>query len=100
IRDLRFPHDLSRLCIEGIESSVDDGRDDLALVNRESAIHHAAADFGPDCGLVDLGIPSPTFLARARIDREDNAPVGDSVQAAIPLQQCCLLGTASGSNLI
>ena len=63
ICDARLPNRLPGFSIQRLEAAIDDGRDDHALINRDTAIDHTTADGGPHGFLIDLGIPAPTLLA-------------------------------------
>src|SRR5262249_15245109 len=96
--DPRFPHRFSTLGIETDESAIDHWRNDLALVNRDAAIHDTTTDLWPHGGLVDFRVPSPTFLTRSCIDSIDDAPIRDSVHAAVPVEWRRFLVTAADSK--
>src|SRR5213075_2363441 len=63
--DARFPDWLTRFSIQSFESAIDHGRDYLALIDRNAAIHNAATDLWADSGLIDFRIPPLSFLPRA-----------------------------------
>ena len=67
---------------------------------REAAIHDAAADLRPHRRLVDLRIPAPLLLARARIDGEHDAPVRDAVDGAVRDERRRFLTAAAGSHVV
>src|SRR5207253_9461852 len=73
-RDSRLPHDLAGFGIEGSQSSIDRGRNDLTLIESNSAIHNAAADSGLPYLLVHFRILMPHFLSGTRIDGVNHAP--------------------------
>src|SRR5213593_90919 len=100
ICDARFPNRLTRFCIQSLEPAIDYGRDDLPQINSNAAIHNTATDLGPDSGLINFRIPPPSFLPRAGIDGEDDAPVCDAAQTAIPEKRSCFLIAASLSDVI
>jgi hypothetical protein len=83
-----------------VQAPVDDRSDDEALVYREAAIHHAAADLRADCRLIHLRIPSPSLFARARIDRKHHAPVGDAEYRSVPHQRRRFLPAASRADVV
>jgi len=91
IRDARFPDRLACVRVERLQASVDDRRDDQAVVDRDAAIDDAAADFRPHRGLIDLRIPSPALASRSRVDGKDDAPVGDAVDRAVGEKRCGFL---------
>src|SRR5215207_2418807 len=90
----RFPDWSTCRRIEREQAAIDDWRDDHALVQRDTAIDDAAADLGTHRGLVDLRIPSPLLFAGSRIDREDDAPIGDRVDDTIHCEGCGFLAAA------
>ena len=83
-----------------LEPAVDHGRDDLALIDRDPAIHHAAADLRPYGGLIHFRIPPPLFLACARVDGEYDAPVRDAVHRAVPYKGSRFLRTTARTDVI
>ena len=60
------------------------------LIERDAAIHDAAADLRPHRGLIHFRIPAPLLFAGARIDRENDAPVRDAVDRAVRIQAAWL----------
>src|SRR5262249_13188899 len=98
IGDARFPYGFSSLGIETHESPVNDRSDDLALVDRDAAVHDAAADLRTHCNLVDFGIPPPAFLAGPCIDRIDDAPIRDRIDASVPVERRRFLVAAAVSE--
>src|SRR5204862_1222411 len=71
-----------------------------SLIDGKTAIDNTAADLRPHGGLIHFGVPTPAFLACARIDGEDNAPVGDPVDRAIPEERRAFLITATRPDVI
>src|SRR5215471_17627078 len=100
VRDTRFPNGLAGFGVERDEATVDDGRDDQALIERDATLHDAAADLGAGLILVDLGVPTPLFLAGARIDGEDDAPVGDAEESPVPEQGRSFLAATAAADII
>ena len=76
------------------------GSDDVALIDRQAAIDHAAADLRAHGRLIDFRIPAPLFLAGARIDGEDDAPVGDAVERAVRHQRRAFLVAAARTDFV
>ena len=98
IHDARFPHRLACQRVQREQAAVDRGRDDHAVVERDAAIHVAAADHRTRGRLVDLRIPAPEFLAGARVEREDDAPGRDAVERVVPHQRRAFLVAAARAH--
>ena len=63
-RNARFPN-FSPVCgVERAQPSVDDRRDDLVLIQRDAAIHHAAANARLPDLLIHLRDPNARFPCR------------------------------------
>ena len=99
-RDARFPDDLAGLGVKRVEPSIERGRDDFPLIERNAAVHNAAADLRPHGGLVDFRIPAPFLFAGAGVDRVHDAPVRDAVERAIRVERCTFLITAATGDVI
>src|SRR4030095_3681219 len=82
--DAGFPHGLAGLGVERLQAPVVDWDIDLVSVQRESAAHDATAHLVARGLAVHLRIPAPFFFARARIDGEHDAPVGDAKYRVVP----------------
>jgi hypothetical protein len=61
-RDADLPQDLAVDCVEGPQPSIHDWCDDFALVQRDAAVHNAAADSRLPDLLIHFGIGTPDFL--------------------------------------
>src|SRR5262249_30292342 len=86
-RHPRFPENLAGCGIECSESSVDDRRYDFALIQRDAAIHHAAADPGLPDLLIHFRIDSPEFFVCAQVDRVGDAPRRNSIHYAVEYER-------------
>ncbi len=95
----RLPHDLAVLGVEGLQPAVDDRRDDQAFVQRQSTVHDAATDLRAHAISIHLRIRSPFARAGARVDGNDDAPVRDAVDDAIPDERRRFLPAASEAEL-
>src|SRR5439155_25082327 len=100
VGDARFSNRLTGLGIEPFQAPVDNGSDDLSLINRQAAVHNAAADLGLNRSAVDFRVPAPLFLTGAGIDSINDAPVGDSVNRAVHHKGRSFLIAAAHSNVI
>src|SRR5205814_9524309 len=86
--------------IERNQSSVQHRNENLVLVYCNSPIHDAATGFRLNRGTIHLRIVSPEFLARPRIERIDDAPVGNAVKDAVGDKGGAFLITAARSDLV
>ena len=70
----------------------------IAVIKSDAAVDVAAADCGASADLIDRRVPSPQFLARARVQRKHHAPSGDAVKRVVPHQRRAFLVTAARAH--
>jgi hypothetical protein len=67
-RDARLPHHAARQGVERLQPPVDHGHVEQPLIQRQAAVHDAAADLRAHVRLVDPRIPAPLLLAGLGVD--------------------------------
>ncbi len=95
MRDARLPDHFAGVGVERLQAAVDHRHEHHALVDREAAIDHAAANLRAYLRLVDPRIPAPLLLPGARVHGNDDAPVGDGVDDAVGHERGCFLSAAA-----
>jgi hypothetical protein len=78
----RRPHHLARLRVERLQPAVERPRVDASAVHGDASVHDVAAGGGPDLAR-HLRIMAPQELARARVEREHDAPRARGVDHAV-----------------
>ena len=86
-RNARLPNRPAGLRVERAHPAVHYRRDHHVLIQRDSAIHHAAANARLPDFLIHFRVRPPQFLARARVHRINDAPRRDAVEHAIVHQR-------------
>ncbi len=94
----RFPHRLAGERVQRYQPSVDHRRDDSAVVESHAAVHGTAANLRPHGGLIHFRIPAPQLLARASVQRVDDAPGRDAIERVVPHQRRSLLIPAARAH--
>ena len=94
----RFPEHFAGEGIQRFQPAIDDRSEDLAVINRQTAVDDATAHPGPDRFLIHFRVPSPKLLTGARIDRENHAPGSDAVNRVVPDQRRGFLIAAAGPS--
>ena len=100
IGDASFPNRLAGVRVERHQPSIVDGNINLVVIERQAAIHDAAAHFVAGRFAVDFRIPAPFLLAGARVDGEHDAPVGDAEDRVIPDQRRGFLVASAVADFI
>ena len=93
--DAGLPHRFARNRIERKQPSIDARSEDLAVVERKSAIRVNASRT-----LIDLRIPPPDLLAGAGVDGIHHAPGGNAVDRVVPDQRRAFLVAAARAHHI
>ena len=100
IADASFPDGLAGVCVERHQPAIVHGNINLVVIERQPAIHYAAAHFVAGRFAVDFRIPAPFLLAGARVDGEHDTPVGDAKNSVVPFERRGFLVASAFADFI